>query len=134
MLGPVMDLLPGGCHVSKAPDNTPLPYLVLDVGGLTGIEDDTSNIHVETRPVTFSIFTLDPDLGAMILDLLEAAFDLELDPPPMVGGDFAGTRFMAIYKEADDLLLDPDRTSEGDEVWMVLGRFNFVIQRDSVYV
>lgn len=108
-------------HWGRAPSPAAdLPYGIMDP--LSGAVIEYDSEHTATENVTLRLHIWDSELDAVrsrMLALEEGILFHEGDI------SLANAKVLSITKSADELMLDPDRDAEGDEVWH--GVIDFVL-------
>jgi hypothetical protein len=100
-------------HLGRAPSPAPeLPYVVMDPLAGTVLEYDSAHVGTEELRLRFHVWGTDRDRVRTMMLALESGFVFH-------EGDLsdADTKVLSVTKGADELMLDPDRDAEGDELW-----------------
>ena len=116
-------------HWGRAPSPAPdLPYAVMDP--LNGVVAEYDSEHTATENVTLRLHVWGNELDAVRAKMLaiEKAtlfHEGEISEP--------NVKVLSVTKSADELMLDPDRDAQGDEVWHGVIDFTLLVARTPGY-
>jgi len=120
----LVSALPNGVHWGFAPDlaDESKAYLVIIPQPTGETEEDNSVAVLERKSFQFSVFSTSMEESD---DTKDAIVDLfERSKPALESGNV-----LRVRKTGEHLMLDPDKTSEGEEIWQGLVFLEFQIQR-----
>lgn len=117
--------LPGGVHwgICVPRGGTWKSYAILTPFTAPTDGEDTGSETIESRTIRFQIFTDGLESAGELTELLYKGFrKYEAD---LVDGN----TIKGCYKDSEDCFLDPDRWSDGAEIWVGVLQLVFVVQR-----
>lgn len=112
------------CEFGTVPGDAEMPYVMYTVSGGGEADYDSSDTYGQEVTVLFACVDTDYQAALDTVDDIRNAFE---DNTPITMRD--GEEVAACYVQSSGIELDPDPTSEGQEVWLGLITIMFRVNR-----
>lgn len=122
----IVALVPGGIYLDLAQTGASMPYLVWNHAGQFTTGFNTGDHQIEHHILRFRTFA--PSIVTAADCFAEIEKLLVTTPPPALD---AGT-IMLILRESGMIALDPDLSTEGEEVWVSTLQLAVTMQRNPI--
>ena len=116
-------------HWGRPPSTAPdLPYVVIDP--LSGSVAEYDSAHVATENITLRLHVWGNELDAVRASMLALEKGILFQEGEL---SIANVKVLSVTKSADELMLDPDRDAQGDELWHGVLDFLLLVARTPGY-